>query len=181
MILKAKTLWNKYRLEILVLLSISFMILYYLFFSKGRKGSYSPFFFYPGSYRNKRKFNLPKESKGEKKCKEILERLFSKPFNKIRPDFLKNSVTGKNLEMDCYNDDLKLCVEYSGKQHYSYIPGIHKNYESFMNQKYRDEIKKKLCQENGIKFIEVPYTIKEGEIEEFLKKELTERGYLKKD
>lgn len=179
MIKKINNFWNKHRLEILVILSLSFMILYYLFGGTVRKGTYSPFFFYPGASLNKkRKFNLPKESKGEKKCKEVLERLFAKPFNKIRPDFLKNVVTGKNLEMDCYNDELKLCVEYSGKQHYVYTPGIHKNYEAFMNQKYRDEIKKKLCQENGIKFIEVPYTVKEGEIEEFLKKELREKNFI---
>ena len=43
------------------------------------------------------------ESKGEIECRRYLETIFQVPFPKARPDFLKNPVTGNNLELDCFN------------------------------------------------------------------------------
>ena len=111
-----------------------------------------------------------KDSRGEIECRRVLEKIFKRPFNKIRPNFLNNPVTdgNYNLELDCYNDDLKIAVEYSGRQHYEYTPYFHKNKEAFYNQKYRDELKKRMCKDNGIILIEVPYTVKIENIEQFL-------------
>lgn len=120
----------------------------------------------------------PKDSKGELECKRAIEKLLNKSFNKIRPDFLKNDVTGKNLELDLYNSELNLCVEMNGRQHYEYVPYFHRNYEAFLNQRYRDEMKKNKCRENGVKFIEVPYTIKTEDIEKYIKKELQKLKFL---
>lgn len=117
----------------------------------------------------------PQESKGEKECRRVMEKIFKKPFPKIRPNFLRNTVTSGeengdiNLEIDCYNDQLKIGVEYSGIQHYKYSPFFHKNKEAFYNQKYRDEMKRVKCRENGITLIEVPYTVKLEDIEGFLR------------
>lgn len=115
-------------------------------------------------------------SKGEAETKRVVEKIFNKPFNKIRPLWLKNEVTGQNLEIDVYNDDLKLAFEYSGQQHYKYIPFFHKNYEAFQTQRYRDEMKKTKCKENGITLIEIPYTIKIEDIESFIRLELNKRN-----
>lgn len=117
----------------------------------------------------------PQESKGEKECRRVMEKIFKKPFPKIRPNFLRNTVTSGeengdiNLEIDCYNDELKIGVEYSGIQHYKYSPFFHKNKEAFYNQKYRDEMKRVKCRENGIILIEVPYTVKVEHIEDYLR------------
>ena len=124
----------------------------------------------------KKKRFMPMVSNGEMKCKLYLEKIFDKPFEKIRPDMLKNSVTGKNLELDLYNDELKLAIEYNGEQHYKFCPRIHKNYEHFQTQKYRDEMKKMLCQTNGITLIEVPYTEKNN-IENYLFQQLNIKGF----
>lgn len=112
-------------------------------------------------------------SKGEAECKRVLEEYFNKTFDKARPDFLRNPVTSGtknnfNLELDCYNPDLKIAVEYNGKQHYTYTPFFHRNKEAFLNQKYRDELKRMLCRENGVTLIEVPYTISVDKIRDFL-------------
>jgi hypothetical protein len=110
------------------------------------------------------------DSKGEIICRNTLQTIFKKPFNKIRPDFLRNKAldNNMNLEIDCYNDELKLGVEYNGRQHYEFVPFFHKNKEAFHNQKYRDYMKKDLCKKNGIRLISVPYTIKPKHIESFL-------------
>jgi hypothetical protein len=117
------------------------------------------------------------ESKGETECKRVLEKIFNKPFNKVRPDFLRNQVTGNtnNLEIDCFNDELKIGLEYNGRQHYDFIPFFHRNKETFYNQKYRDELKRIKCRDNGILLIEVPYTIKIEDIEKYIKKDLRDK------
>ena len=120
----------------------------------------------------------PTLSKGEIECRRVVEKIFRRPFPKCRPDFLRNSVTSddfnnNNLEIDCYNDELKIGIEYNGVQHYKYIPFFHKNKEAFYNQKYRDEMKRVKCQQNGILLIEVPYSIQVENIEEYIKSKLT--------
>jgi hypothetical protein len=112
------------------------------------------------------------DSAGEQRVRLFLERYFKLPFNKVRPDFLENTVTGHNLELDCYNDDLKLAVEYNGRQHYEFTPRFQANKEAFYNQRYRDELKKIWCREHGITLLTVPYT--EKDIEYFLAKKLAE-------
>ena len=119
----------------------------------------------------------PQESKGELECRRVMEKIFNKPFPKCRPDFLRNSVTSdeyssNNLEIDCYNHQLKIGVEYNGIQHYKYIPFFHKNKEAFYNQKYRDEMKRVKCQQNNIFLIEVPYYIQNNQIEDYIKTKL---------
>ena len=118
------------------------------------------------------------ESKGELECRRFLETVFQAPFPKARPDFLKNPITGNNLEIDCFNHTLRLGVEYNGKQHYSYTSFFHRNKEAAFNQQYRDELKRRICRENNIHLIEVPYTLKLNDIGPFLSLKLKELGFL---
>ena len=104
-------------------------------------------------------------SKGENECRRILEEITGMKFYKVRPDFMKNPVTGVFLELDCYNDDLKLAVEYNGAQH--------DKYNKFMHQgSIRDYIKKTLCKENNVYLIVVPHTIKIKDLKKFLIEQL---------
>lgn len=120
------------------------------------------------------------ESKGEVECRAALQRMFRRPFNKARPDFLRNAVTGNkhNLELDCFDEELRIGVEYQGRQHYEYVPYWHRSEAEFMNQKYRDEIKRMKCKENKVILIEVPYKVKLPEIESYLRKEFAAKGII---
>ena len=82
----------------------------------------------------------------------------------IRPNFLKNPETGRNLELDMYDQITKIAIEYNGQQHYKYLPKFHKDENEFYKQVKRDELKMKLCQENGINLISIPYTIDSARI-----------------
>lgn len=166
---KLAKFWNEHGFEILLISSIALIIILSLF-RIGKRGTWSSYVVSPP----KPSRQPPQESKGEIECRHVLEEFFNKPFPKTRPNFLRNPVTGGdfNLELDCYNSDMKLAVEYNGVQHYKYIPYFHKNYEAFTNQKYRDYMKKNLCEKNHITLIEVPYTIKVPEIRSFLLKKL---------
>lgn len=117
------------------------------------------------------------DSKLEVACIQELEYLFDRPFNKVRPDFLRNPITGQNLEADAYNEELGLVVEVQGRQHYEFVPFFHKNKQTFRTQQYRDHIKRQCCSNNGIVMLEVPYTVKIKNLRTFLRKELRNLGY----
>jgi hypothetical protein len=126
-----------------------------------------------------------KDSLGELKCREVLEKIFQVPFAKCRPEFLHNVVTSTDtssyrLELDCYNPELAIAVEYNGRQHYEYVPFFHRTRDAFYNQKYRDEIKRIKCRENGVTLIEVPYTVPARQIEDFIVEALSRSGKLGK-
>lgn len=125
----------------------------------------------------KEKFQDKSRSIGEEACKVALEKIFKVPFVKIKPAFLLNSATsmGKNknyLEIDLFNQEKMVGVEYQGRQHYEYNPHFHKNKEAFQMQLYRDELKKALCEKNGVTLITVPYTVKPHEIHAYIVNEL---------
>lgn len=169
---KIRQLWNDWGFEILVV-SILGILLILALYRIGKRGTWGGDVFLPDT----RKRRVPQESKGEAECRRVLEKMFDRPFPKARPDILRNPVTGGmfNLELDCYNPELNIAVEYHGPQHYKFIPFFHKNREAFENQKYRDYMKKEMCQKNGILLIEVPYTVKVEKIEEFLKEKLQKK------
>lgn len=188
---KIEYLWDKYGFEVLLIGSIVFILLYAFYnWLKCKKGTWSTkqYFDYTlGGNKEVAKTQFPQysggnsfgESKGETECRRVLQHIFNRPFNKARPDFLRNEVTGNNfnLELDCFNEELNLAVEYNGIQHYKYTPYFHKSYEHFLNQKYRDYMKRTMCKEAGITLIEVPYSVKIQDIYKFLRLELVKNGY----
>ena len=182
MFITIKKYWKEYGFEIVLALCVSFIIIYSLYIKiKGGKGTWSKTQHYskPILNNDKPRRNPPGESKGELECRRVLQHLFKKQFNKDRPDFLRNPVTGGNfnLELDCFDADMKLAVEYNGIQHYKYVPFFHNNKEAFLNQKYRDQMKRQMCKENGVFLIEVPYVVKVENIKDFLVIELRKIGY----
>jgi hypothetical protein len=104
-------------------------------------------------------YNAGQISKGERLCKQAIEEITGKIFHCIRPDFLKNPETGRNLELDLYNDELKIGLEYQGVAHYLYPNPFHKTREEFINAIRRDQFKVNTCDANGVYLISVPYNV----------------------
>jgi hypothetical protein len=185
MLESAKKIWNKHGFEIILVCCIIFIGIFSLT-RIGKTGSWSKSYYYtpptgsPTVSPTVSPRGPPKESRGEKECRRVLNSIFNKPFKNCRPDFLLNPVTGSrfNLELDCYDESLKLAVEYNGIQHYKYVPYFHKNKESFYNQKYRDDLKRRLCIDNRVNLIEVPNTVDVNKIEGFLRDKLKKFGYI---
>jgi hypothetical protein len=118
-----------------------------------------------------------KTSASEELVREIMQNLFEKPFPKQNPSFLLYPKTGRHLELDMYNEELKLACEYNGIQHYQYPNFTNQTYEEYKEQIARDEFKVKCCKEKGVQLVVIPYTIKPNYMRKYIVNKLTEFGY----
>jgi hypothetical protein len=178
---KSNSFWNNHGFEILCLLAFIAIIFFLIFRkqitnyinSKIDDPDFHSLFSVNKPYIHKR--GIPK--KYETKCRDILEKLFNKSFPSCRPDFMKRQVTGRNLELDGYNHELKLAFEYNGAQHAQFVPKFHKTITDFEQQLQRDKEKRQLCLENNITLIEIPHTIKYDDLENFIITKLRVNGF----
>lgn len=107
-----------------------------------------------------------KRNKAETKCREVFESYFNKEFKMVWPDWLIGP-KGWPLQLDGYNEELKIAFEYNGKQHYK--PTIFlKDTEAIKYQQECDALKIKICQEKGITLVIVPYTISIPKFKEYI-------------
>jgi len=190
---KYKQLWNEYGFEGLAIAAAVMIIVLFLYnWFTNQQGTYTQKQFF-GNFQKKRDFDFgdpPKDpyfnyrqhtvrdSKLELLVKYHLEDIYQQPFWKVRPNFLKNPLTGHNLEIDLFNKNLGFGVEVQGIQHYKFTPKYHLTEKHFTDQKQRDRMKAHKCQQIGIKIIEVPYHIKERDVKNFLMKRLREERLL---
>lgn len=99
-------------------------------------------------------------NKGEEIVAQVLSDILESEVQRnVRPNFLCNPETGKNMELDCYNEEYSIAVEYNGIQHYKFPSVFYKTEKEFYDQLYRDRLKRKLCDENGVYLISVPYWV----------------------
>lgn len=75
--------------------------------------------------------------------------------------------------IDFYLPDHNTFIEYNGKQHYKYVQYFHKTPYDFTRQLIRDNVVRSYCEQNNIKLIEIPYYLKESEVFELLKINIT--------
>ncbi len=112
-------------------------------------------------------------SKEEMYACQAAAKVFGVPFQaSYKPDWMKNPRTGINLELDCYNDDMKIAIEYNGIHHYQYPNWTTKKYKTgkdeFAKQVQRDLLKPELCDEQGVWLITIPYTVKRADYEKYI-------------
>jgi hypothetical protein len=112
-------------------------------------------------------------NKNEEECRDILELIFSKPFPKKKPKWLKIP-DARNLELDGYNKDLGLAFEYDGGQHY-YPVNFWGGEEYFELIQKRDKAKDIICKENSVQLIRIPYFVTNKK--EFIVSELMKLRY----
>lgn len=155
--------YNTHKLTIYFVGAIILFIVLFFIDRKKEYGKYKGI--NPDDLNRKKKWIW--RGKTESKCRNIIEKYFNKPFNKIRPDFLKYT-TGHNLELDMYNEELKLACEYNGIQHAKFSPFFHKSQQDFVEQQNRDNFKKLKCEQLGIKLITIPHTVKSEDLENYI-------------
>lgn len=93
---------------------------------------------------------------GEETCRRIFKEIFEVDFPKVRPFWLINNKTGRKMELDGFNRDLKIAFEYNGLQHYSVVNLFHMSDDDLKRSIERDRLKEKLCKEWNITLVVVP-------------------------
>lgn len=114
----------------------------------------------------------------ENVMRAALELLTCKPFVKIRPPWLRNPLTGRNLEIDAWCEELKLACEFQGYQHTVFPNRFHKTFDQFLAQQQRDKFKAQTLASLGIRLLEVPHTVCVEEIPSFLSERLASLNLL---
>lgn len=72
------------------------------------------------------------------------------------------------MELDGYNEDLAVAFEYQGGQHYHYHNLFHESLEDFEQRIADDNLKRKVCMENNVTLIEVPYTVQYNQLPNYI-------------
>lgn len=95
----------------------------------------------------------------ERMCRAAAEQLFGKPFKKVKLRAVRG-VGGGYLELDAYNESLKLAIDHNGQQHYRPIQFGNQTKAMAINcyrkQQEHDRRRREFCAANGITLIEVP-------------------------
>ena len=170
--------WDKNGFTIVVVGSIIFIIVCWLFNirpKKGKSGKLQDYLTFATSTKTKKKRN-PKKT--EDHCRSIVEDVFQKPFPSKRPDFLRNPETGKNLECDMMNDELKLCIERQGEQHYKHVE-FFQTADGFNKQRERDKTKEDLLKKAGYTLITIPYTVHFDVLDQYIPHKLSQNSKYK--
>lgn len=110
-------------------------------------------------------------------CRYILYELTGKQFLKNRSiSWLINPNTKYRLEIDCYNEELKLGIEYNDHKKKYHIKQSDEEHKSVQK---RDKIKQELCKQNNILLLYVPidYTYKDrNKMKEYIKQLLIDNN-----
>jgi len=99
---------------------------------------------------------------GEEITRNIFETLFQDEFPKIRPKWLNT------LELDGYNDNLKLAFEYDGEHHYFIVLKYKMTNDDLIKQQNADKEKNELCKINNVNLIRIPYFIKYDKLKNYI-------------
>lgn len=91
---------------------------------------------------------------GERIVKLYFEKIFDCKFTKIKPNWLL-APTGFKMELDGFNEDLKIAFEHQGMQHYI-INEFSNTIEKLNKIKKYDLLKKEICIKNNIKLFIIP-------------------------
>jgi rubrerythrin len=115
------------------------------------------------------------ESKGERLVSLILERnqIDFERQKKFDGCFRigKNNKRCYKLPFDFYLPTYNTVIEYDGLQHFRPV-GMFGGEKAFQQNKLRDKLKTLYCKNSKIRIIRIPYTMKNNEVESYIKKEL---------
>ena len=110
---------------------------------------------------------------GEELVRAALEEAFpEKFFNRTRGEPWM-----EGLELDGYNEELRLAFEYQGKQHTERVEHFQRSEGDFEKQLERDALTEERCQDAFVTLLTISFTIKFIALRAHVRKELINLGY----
>jgi len=110
----------------------------------------------------------------EEAVRAIIQKLTGKEFKRTYPTWLRGRSRSRGLQLDGYNEELKLAFEYQGRQHYIPVPTFG-GQKAFALIHQRDERKRVTCYRKSVTLIRVPYWKKD--VEGFIRTKLLQAGF----
>lgn len=105
----------------------------------------------------------------ERLVRRMFEFIFKLPFIKARPEWLKSPLSNQKLELDGYNETLKIAFEYDGSYHAERVEFFQND---LSNIRARDEAKTQQCIEKGITLVRIPHTIRQPNLYAYILSQL---------
>jgi len=116
--------------------------------------------------------------KHQEECRRIFEKLFNRDFVQIRPDWLKNPITGYNLEVDGYCEDIVTPIgrgigfEYDGGQHDRFTKKYHRSVNDFIYTVKKDSWKDQQFKKLRKVLVRIPSSVRFCDLEKFIRMRL---------
>jgi len=114
-------------------------------------------------------------SNTEARIIRVLEELTGKPFPQAHPAWLRDD--GARLELDGYNRELGVALEFSGPLHTIWMQNK-ESYARYFTRIRRDALKRVLCAKNGVHLIVVDVSFPPEYWRVYLEARLSDIGLL---
>lgn len=113
-------------------------------------------------------------SKSEAACMRVLEGITGDKFPQANPVWLKYH--GRPLELDGYNDRLKIALEFSGPLHTKWTPS-YESYTKYYQRIAKDAFKIVRCAEIGVTLIVVDLSLPQRHHSDYIRSRLRDAGF----
>lgn len=95
-------------------------------------------------------------SRSEAAVIKVLEDITGKKFPTVNPSWL--IWRGRTLELDGYNDSIKVALEFSGPLHTKWSPQ-YESYKTYFERIVKDIVKIRLCKKNNVHLIVIDMSL----------------------
>jgi len=114
-------------------------------------------------------------TKSEANVIRMLEDLTGASFPTVNPNWLRWK--GRTLELDGYNEKLKIALEFSGPLHTKWFPE-REPYEKYFDRVVKDIVKLRVCKKNNVNLIVVDMILPSKHWRDYLESRLYDIGFL---